>query len=140
MHTGRSPVCTRFFFCHFIFLDKNIKKLYILYMEYTTLSALAEPNRLRIVELLRTGPQPVGQIAARLRLRQPQVSKHLRTLAEAGVVAVQPIAQQRIYALQPGPFQELESWVETFRALWEGRLDRLEDMLREDRSQGEPYD
>lgn len=114
--------------------------LYILRMEYTTLSALAEPNRLRIVELLREGPQPVGGIAERLQLRQPQVSKHLRTLSEAGVVTVRPIAQMRIYALQPEPFQEMESWIETFRTLWEGRLDRLDYMLREDRSQGEPYD
>ena len=61
-----------------------------------TLTALAEPNRLRIVELLRDRPRPVVEIAKRLRLRQPQVSKHLRVLSDAGLVDVRPVAQQRI--------------------------------------------
>jgi len=56
-------------------------------------SALAEPNRLKIVELLRDGPRPVGEIAGRLRLRQPQVSKHLRVLHEAGLVEVRSLAK-----------------------------------------------
>jgi DNA-binding transcriptional ArsR family regulator len=100
-------------------------------MNTTTLTALAEPNRLRIVELLREGPRPVGQIAERLSMRQPQVSKHLRVLNEAGLVLVQPVAQQRIYKLQPKPFQELNSWVDTFRRLWEDRLDTLDDYMQE---------
>ena len=69
-----------------------------------TLSALAAPNRLRIVELLREGPRPVGEIAVALRLRQPQVSKHLRVLSEAGLVEVHPLAQQRIYRLRAEEF------------------------------------
>lgn len=104
---------------------------YIRNMNTTTLTALAEPNRLRIVELLREGPRPVGQIAERLSMRQPQVSKHLRVLNEAGLVLVQPVAQQRIYTLQPKPFQELDSWVDTFRRLWEDRLETLDDYMRE---------
>lgn len=94
------------------------------------LSALAEPNRLKIVELLRDGPRPVGEIAGRLRLRQPQVSKHLRVLHEAGLVEVRPLAQQRIYRLQPKPFLELGSWLDTFRRVWESRLDTLEEYLQ----------
>jgi DNA-binding transcriptional ArsR family regulator len=104
---------------------------YIQGMNTTTLMALAEPNRLRIVELLREGPRPVGQIAERLSMRQPQVSKHLRVLNEAGLVRVQPVAQQRIYKLQPKPFQELDSWVDTFKRLWEDRLDTLDDYMQE---------
>jgi len=100
-------------------------------MNTTTLSALAEPNRLRIVELLRDGPRPVGEIAERLSLRQPQVSKHLRVLSEAGLVGVQPIAQQRLYQLQAKPFRELDTWINTFRRLWEGRLDTLNDYMQE---------
>jgi DNA-binding transcriptional ArsR family regulator len=99
-------------------------------MDTATLSALAEPNRMRIVELLRDGPRPVGEIAARLSLRQPQVSKHLRVLSEAGLVGVRPVAQQRLYQLQPKPFQELDSWVNTFRQLWEGRLDTLDEYMQ----------
>lgn len=94
-------------------------------------SALAEPNRLKIVELLRDGPRPVGEIAGRLRLRQPQVSKHLRVLHEAGLVEVRSLAQQRIYRLQPKPFEDLGSWLETFRRVWESRLDTLDEYLQQ---------
>src|SRR5216117_2976796 len=97
----------------------------------TTFSALAEPNRLQIVELLRHRPLPVGQIAERLRLGQPQVSKHLRVLSEAGLVQVHPVAQQRIYALRPEPLRELDRWLEQFRRSWEDRFDRVDDVLRE---------
>jgi DNA-binding transcriptional ArsR family regulator len=100
-------------------------------MRTTSLSALAEPNRKRIVELLRDGPRPVGEIAGRLRLRQPQVSKHLRVLSQAGFVKARPVAQQRIYHLQPKPFKELNSWLETFRLVWEGRLEALDEYLQE---------
>ena len=71
---------------------------------------LSEPNRLDIVELLRTGAKPVNEIVTRLSLNQPQVSKHLRVLSEAGIVSIHPIAQQRYYQLNPKPFAELETW------------------------------
>jgi DNA-binding transcriptional ArsR family regulator len=104
---------------------------YIQAMNTTTFSALAEPSRFRIVELLREGPRPVGEIAQRLSLRQPQVSKHLRVLSQAGLVEVRPIAQQRVYQLQARPFKELVSWLETFRRLWEGRMDTLNEYMQE---------
>lgn len=94
------------------------------------LTALAEPNRMQIVELLRSGPRPVGEIAQRLHLNQPQVSKHLRVLSEAGVVEVHPVAQQRIYALRPQAFRELDEWLGPYRRLWDERHDRLNDYLR----------
>src|SRR5919201_2374509 len=94
------------------------------------LAALAEPNRLLIVELLRKGPRPVGDIAGKLHLNQPQVSKHLRVLTQAGVVEVQPIANQRIYNLRPQAFRELDEWLESFRHRWDARQDRLNDYLR----------
>jgi DNA-binding transcriptional ArsR family regulator len=100
-------------------------------MDITTFSALAEPNRFRIVELLRDGPRPVGEIAQRLSLHQPQVSKHLRVLSEAGLVKVKPVAQQRVYQLHARPFKELASWLETFRRLWEGRMDTLNEYMQE---------
>ncbi|HKY51926.1 MAG TPA: metalloregulator ArsR/SmtB family transcription factor [Candidatus Limnocylindria bacterium] len=96
-----------------------------------TLSALAEPNRLRIVELLRDRPRPVGEIAERLRLRQPQVSKHLRVLSDAGLVDAHAVAQQRIYRLRPDPFDELERWLDRFRRAMADRHDRLEDLINE---------
>jgi DNA-binding transcriptional ArsR family regulator len=95
-----------------------------------TLSALAEPNRLRIVELLRERPCSVGEIAERLQIRQPQVSKHLRVLSEAGLVEVHPAANQRIYRLHGESFKELDSWLETFRKIWDTRLDNLDGLLQ----------
>ena len=94
-----------------------------------TLAALAEPNRLRIVELLRGGPRPVGEIGVRLRLRQPQVSKHLRVLKEAGLVEAHPDAQRRLYELRPQALFELDAWLEPYRRYWVARLDALERHL-----------
>ncbi len=99
-------------------------------MNPTTFSALAEPHRLEIVELLRDGPRPVNELVDRLRLNQPQVSKHLRVLADAGLVEVKPLAQKRIYALQPKPFLELEVWLKKMKHLWSGRFDKLDEVLR----------
>ena len=94
-----------------------------------TLRALAEPNRFQIVELLRKRPRPVGDLVDRLGLRQPQVSKHLRVLNDAGLVEVRVDAQRRIYTLRPAPLQELEEWVERYRQLWESNFQRLDALL-----------
>ena len=102
-----------------------------------TLIALAEPNRLRIVELLRDRPRPVGEIAKRLRIRQPQVSKHLRVLSDAGLVDVRPVAQQRIYQLRSEPFTELDKWLETFRRRADERFDRLDELVSERKAKKE---
>jgi DNA-binding transcriptional ArsR family regulator len=96
-----------------------------------TLRALAEPHRFQIVELLRDGPRPVGDMVNRLGLRQPQVSKHLRVLSDAGLVDVRVDAQRRIYALRPAPLQELEVWLERYRRLWEANFQRLDALLDE---------
>ncbi|MEZ4447956.1 MAG: metalloregulator ArsR/SmtB family transcription factor [Nannocystaceae bacterium] len=96
-----------------------------------TLAALAEPNRLRILELLRTGPQPVNDIGERLHIRQPQVSKHLRVLKEAGLVSVEARAQQRLYGLRPEPLRQLHAWLEGYRQLWEDRFDAMDELLEE---------
>lgn len=96
-----------------------------------TLSALSEPNRLRIVELLRDGPLSVGEIVSQLGFNQPQASKHLKVLTEAGLVEVQAVANRRIYKLRPEPFRELDNWVDTYRHIWEERFDRLEEYLRQ---------
>jgi DNA-binding transcriptional ArsR family regulator len=96
-----------------------------------TLKALAEPNRFQIVELLRDGPRPVGDMVTQLGMRQPQVSKHLRVLSEAGLVDVRVDAQRRIYALRPAALQELEVWIERYRRLWEANFQRLDALLDE---------
>jgi DNA-binding transcriptional ArsR family regulator len=103
---------------------------YIQFME-KILYALAEPKRTAIVELLRDGPLTVGEIAAKLSIPQPQASKHLRVLYEAGLVKIYPLANKRIYELEPDGLQKLDDWIDSFRGLWEQRLDRLESYLKE---------
>jgi DNA-binding transcriptional ArsR family regulator len=107
----------------------------------TTFAALAEPSRLRIVDLLRDGPRSVGNIGATLQLPQPQVSKHLRVLRTARLVYAVPRAQQRLYQLRPEPLRELDSWLDRYRQLWRERLDQLDalvDDLQRQRDQDEP--
>ena len=104
----------------------------------TLWTALTEPHRLHIVELLRDGPLTVGEITERLGLQQPQVSKHLKVLSEAAIVEVQPQANRRIYRLRREPFQELETWLHSFRRLWEERFDRLDDYLLELQESSQP--
>lgn len=96
-----------------------------------TFTALSEPNRLRIVDLLRNGPQPVGAIAETLGLNQPQVSKHLNTLKKARLVEVEPRAQQRLYRLDIQGLQRIDHWLERYRGIWTDRLDQLDDVIAE---------
>lgn len=100
-------------------------------MTVTTLNALAEPNRMKIVELLREGPLTVGEIADRLGMRQPQASKHLKVLSESGVLEVRPEGNRRIYKLRAEPFNALDAWLDSFRRIMEERFDNLDAYLRE---------
>ncbi|OES45999.1 ArsR/SmtB family transcription factor [Domibacillus iocasae] len=100
-------------------------------MDITTLSALAEPNRFKMVELLKGGPLTVGEIADWLAIRQPQASKHLRVLSEAGIVEVEVNANRRIYRLKSQPFESLDAWLDSYRHLWEERFNRLDAYLEE---------
>lgn len=97
----------------------------------TVLNAIAEQNRFHIVELLRDGPLSVNEIVGRLGLQQPQVSKHLRVLSQAGVVEKHASAQLRIYALNAGCFADMNEWISSFRDLWNHRLDALDEYLQQ---------
>jgi uncharacterized protein YndB with AHSA1/START domain/DNA-binding MarR family transcriptional regulator len=83
-------------------------------MDARLLAALAEPNRLRIVELLGESPRAVGEIATKLDLRQPQVTKHLQTLERSGLVEMHPLGRRRIYALRRERLRELVGWLSRF--------------------------
>jgi len=96
-----------------------------------TFTALAEPNRLRIVDVLRAGPRCVNDIGDRLRLNQPQVSKHLRVLKAAGLVEVEARAQQRVYALRAQALRQMYEWLEQYRQLWDARFDQLDGLIGE---------
>jgi DNA-binding transcriptional ArsR family regulator len=94
-------------------------------------TALSDPTRRRIVEMLADGERPVGEIAAEFDISAPAVSQHLRVLLQAGVVAVRRDAQRRIYRLEGEGLSEIEAWISRVRRFWSGRLDRLETALRD---------
>jgi uncharacterized protein YndB with AHSA1/START domain/DNA-binding transcriptional ArsR family regulator len=81
-------------------------------MDAPLLIALAEPNRLRIVELLGAGPRAVGEVADELDIRQPQATKHLQALERAGLVTAHPFGRRRIYALRREPLRDLRDWLD----------------------------
>jgi DNA-binding transcriptional ArsR family regulator len=90
---------------------------------------LAEPNRRRILDLLREEERPVGDLVAALGISQPAVSKHLRVLREAGLVAVRADGQRRLYRTQAEPLREIDEWLAPYRRAWSERLDTLERHL-----------
>ncbi|GIN21239.1 MAG TPA: ArsR family transcriptional regulator [Bacillus bacterium] len=98
-------------------------------MDTTTLSAFAESNRLKIIDLLRDGPLTVGEIANRLQIRQPQASKHLRVLSDAGIVTAEVKGNRRIYHLRSEPFIQLDNWLASYRKIWDEKFNNLDDYL-----------
>ncbi|MBV8749063.1 MAG: winged helix-turn-helix transcriptional regulator [Candidatus Eremiobacteraeota bacterium] len=92
-------------------------------------TALADPTRRRIVEMLATRELPAGEIARRFDMTAPAVSQHLKLLREAGLVHVRRDAQRRIYALDTRGLAELDAWFARFRRFWNDRLDTLEREL-----------
>jgi DNA-binding transcriptional ArsR family regulator len=97
----------------------------------TTFEVLAEPNRRRILDLLLEGESLVGDLVDSLGVPQPNVSKHLRVLREAGLVQVRPDAQRRWYRVRVEPLRELDAWLEPYRRRWADRLGALERHLDE---------
>ncbi len=94
-------------------------------------AALAEPHRRQILDLLRDGERAAGDLVAHLHLSQPGVSKHLKVLRDAGLVAVRAQGKQRMYALHPEPLVEVDRWLQPYRELWSQRLNALERHLEE---------
>ncbi len=91
--------------------------------------AVGDGSRREILDLLAAGPRPVGEIVARTGLSQPNASRHLRILREAGLVEPQAEGQRRIYELRPAGLAELIGWVAPYQRLWQGSLDALERHL-----------
>jgi DNA-binding transcriptional ArsR family regulator len=99
------------------------------YRAVSTFEVLAEPNRRRILDLLRASESPVGELVGRLELSQPAVSKHLRVLREAGLVEARVDAQRRVYRVRPEPLRALDEWLAPYRRMWASSLDDLEHHL-----------
>ena len=96
------------------------------------MTALADPTRQRIVEMLAVGALSSGDIASHFELTPPAVSQHLKTLRQARLVRVRPEKQKRIYELNQEGVGELAEWIDRIRAFWNPRLDALEAALKKD--------
>jgi DNA-binding transcriptional ArsR family regulator len=98
----------------------------------TPFEAIAEPNRRRLLELLRAGELPAGDLVEATGLSQPGVSKHLKLLREAGLVSMRPDGQRRLYRLESRNLAPLDDWLRPFRQFWSARLDALDDHLEKE--------
>lgn len=102
--------------------------------QITLFHALADPARFRIVEAMKSGEYAVGDIVKRMDIHQSGVSRHLRILAEAGIVQMRPDGQKRLYSLRKEAFDQLDAWVAGYRRRWQARLDRFGAALERNRA------
>lgn len=93
--------------------------------------AIADPTRRAILDRLRAGPAPVNALAADFDKSRPAISKHLRVLREARLVAERKAGRERLYQLQPVALQQVAGWIEGYRAFWHGSLGNLKRYLEE---------
>ena len=94
-------------------------------------NAVAEPQRRRILEALAGGEHSVNELVSRLKLEQPQVSKHLRVLREVGLVEARVDGRQRLYRLQGRPLKPIHEWVRKFEQTWNDRFEGIDDVLED---------
>jgi DNA-binding transcriptional ArsR family regulator len=96
----------------------------------TTFAALADPTRRAILARLLSGERSVTELAEPFDMTMPAVSKHLRVLERAGLIARRRDAQWRRCQIEAGPLKEVADWTERYRHIWEERLDRLDTYLQ----------
>jgi DNA-binding transcriptional ArsR family regulator len=95
----------------------------------TTFEVVAEPARREILDLLIGGPRAVGELVEQTGMSQPNTSRHLRILREAGLVESRAVGQRRVYGLRGEGFAELARWLTPYALLWRGGLEALEGHL-----------
>lgn len=98
-------------------------------------TALSDPHRRRMLELIGRGERPAGAIAAEFAMTPAAVSQHLKALREAGLVRVRTEGARRIYSLDPDGLAGVDSWLAKVRGLWSTRLDALEAALHEEKGE-----
>jgi DNA-binding transcriptional ArsR family regulator len=106
----------------------------------STFAALADPTRRAILARLAEGPATVKELSAPFAMSGPAVSKHLRVLERAGLIARGREAQWRPCRLEPTPIKEIAEWAETYRRFWEARFDRLDDYLQQMKDKEKDHD
>ena len=94
-------------------------------------NAVAEPRRRQILDYLTQGEKPVNEVVEKLRMTQPQVSKHLGVLKKVGLVSVREAGRQRLYRLNGAGLKPMHDWVVSFERFWNESLDRLDSYLKE---------
>jgi DNA-binding transcriptional ArsR family regulator len=94
--------------------------------------ALADPTRRAVLDLLRGGPRPAGQIAQAFPVSRPAISKHLRQLRRAHLVREHRRGRHRYYQLNPQPLKAVDSWLEHYRRFWETNLANLKAFVEEE--------
>lgn len=94
--------------------------------------ALADPTRRAVLDLLRTGARPAGQIAQAFPVSRPAISKHLRQLRRAHLVSEHRRGRHRYYQLNPEPLKAVDSWLQHYRQFWETNLANLKAFVEEE--------
>jgi DNA-binding transcriptional ArsR family regulator len=101
----------------------------VTYVREAAFSALADPTRRAVLDLLRKGSQPAGQIASAFPISRPAISKHLRLLRQAHLVEERREGRHRVYQLNPEPLRAVDSWLEQYRVFWQANLANLKSFV-----------
>jgi len=101
----------------------------VTYSAEVTFSALADPTRRAVLDLLRQGSQPAGKVAQAFSISRPAVSKHLRLLRQAHLVEERREGRHRFYQLTPEPLKAVDSWLEHYRTFWRANLSSLKSFV-----------
>src|SRR5580700_7718980 len=119
----------------------------VTYSTEATFQVLADPTRRAVLDLLRSGTQPAGQIARAFPVSRPAISKHLRLLRRAHLVQERREGRHRVYQLNPRPLQAVDVWLNQYRVFWQSHLSSLKAFVeaehvgktRRSRTKAEPH-
>lgn len=101
----------------------------VTYSREAAFHALADPTRRAVLDLLRQGSRPAGQIANAFPVSRPAISKHLRVLRRAHLVEEHREGRQRLYRLNAEPLRAVDSWIEQYRSFWAASLENLKSFV-----------
>src|SRR5271167_3726998 len=104
----------------------------VTYLPEATFQALADPTRRAVLDLLRSGARPAGQIAAAFPVSRPAISKHLRQLRKASLVVESRSGRHRVYRLNAEPLKAVDAWLEEYRRFWQISLDSLKSFVEQE--------
>ncbi len=104
----------------------------VTYLPDTTFQALADPTRRAVLDLLRRGAQPAGQIAEAFPISRPAISRHLSKLRKARLVVEKRSGRHRVYQLNAQPLKAVDAWLEQYRQFWQMRLGQLKSFVEKE--------